>query len=109
MEIPLSVSALIDRIKEKCSVKELENIGVNQKTFSGWKMNERFPKSDDLFKISQYVGCTMEYLLTGTKIDDDYIFLSQKEQYLLNTYKKLSDEQKKALEVVLDAFNSTNQ
>ena len=99
-----SAPDMIERIKSITPLKELENIGISAGTISAWKTNNRPPRSDDLYKISQYCGCTMEYLLTGNKIDDDYIFLSAKEQEILNNYKKLSDDQKKSIENIIEAL-----
>lgn len=63
----LSASDMIDRIKSLVTAKELELIGINQKTLSSWKVRNIFPKSDDLYRIAKHLGVSMEYLLTGEK------------------------------------------
>lgn len=67
-----NIPEMIERIKERCALKELEPLGFSSATISTWKKNNRPPRSDDLYTISQYVGCTMEYLLTGKKDADSF-------------------------------------
>lgn len=100
----IAATNLIERIKEKCEIKDLESIGISAQVVSNWKSRNSIPKADDLYKIAQYLGCSMEYLLTGNAIDDDYIFLSAREQNLLNNYKKLDNEQKKNIEYIIEAL-----
>jgi len=97
-------SDIIERIKSKLTAKELENLGFTPQVISNWKSRNSIPKADDLYKIAQFLGCTMEYLLTGNKIDDDYIFLSNQEQKLLNNFKKLSDKEKDSVQNICEAL-----
>lgn len=108
MDFSLNPYELVIRIKEKITAKELEAIGINQKTLSAWKMKSIFPKSDDLFRISQHIGVSMEWLLTGEKMYMDELFLSEdqkqrfilsaRERELVENYKKLSDKEKTAVD-----------
>lgn len=110
----LSAKELIERIKEKISTKELEAIGINQKTLSAWKVRDSFPRSDDLFKIAQHIGVSMEYLLTGEKMYMDEIFLSEdekekfilssRERKLLKDYKLLTEKEKNSVSNLVEAL-----
>ena len=108
MDFDCKVSDMIDRIKEKCSLKELEPLGFASGTISNWKSNNTFPRSLDLFRIAQYIGVSMEWLLTGQKMYMDEIFLSEdekkqfilskRERDLIENYKLLSEKEKKAVD-----------
>lgn len=115
----ISVQELIERIKEKISAKELETIGINQKTLSAWKVRNSYPRSDDLFKIAQHIGVSMEYLLTGEKMYMDELFLSEdekekfilsgRERKLLEDYKLLSEKEKKGVSNLVEALTGKVQ
>ena len=99
-----SATELIERIKEFTPLKNLDVIGFSQNTINNWKFRNAIPKADDLYKIAQYCGCTMEYLLTGQKIDDDNIFLSAREQSLLHDYKLLDNDDKSSVDRICKAL-----
>lgn len=110
----ITANSLIERIKEKTNAKELETIGINQKTLSAWKTRNIFPKSDDLFKIAQYIGVSMEWLLTGQKMYMDELFLSEdekkqfilskRERELIENYKKLNEKEKHSIDLMIEAL-----
>lgn len=103
-----NIPEMIDRIKEHCALKELEPLGFSSATISTWKKNNRPPRADDLFRIAQYIGVSMEWLLTGQKMYMDEIFLSEdekkqfilskRERDLIENYKLLSEKEKKAVD-----------
>ena len=43
----------------------LQKIGISHQTVSQWSTKDRIPRADDLHKIANYLGVTMEFLLTG--------------------------------------------
>lgn len=98
-----SVSIIVDRIKAITSTKELEKIGISQQVISNWKSRNTFPKSDDLYKISQFLNVSMEYLLTGEDKENN---LSQDETELLTNYRKLQEHDKSMLQVMVSAMAS---
>ncbi len=110
MNFNLSVSDMIDRIKENCSLKSLEPLGFLSGTISNWKTKNTFPRSNDLFRISQHIGVSMEWLLTGEKMYMDELFLSEdqqerfvlslRERELIESYKKLNDKEKNAMDIL---------
>jgi transcriptional regulator with XRE-family HTH domain len=107
MNFNLNVSDMIDRIKENCSLKSLEPLGFLSGTISNWKTKNTFPRSNDLFRISQHIGVSMEWLLTGEKMYMDELFLtedqqkqfilSSRERELIETFKKLNEKEKNAV------------
>jgi transcriptional regulator with XRE-family HTH domain len=42
-----------------------KDTGISQVTLSDWKTGRSVPKVDKLQKIANYLGVTIEYLLTG--------------------------------------------
>lgn len=59
------------------------------------------PTFETAIKISEFLNCSMEYLLYGT----DSNGLSGEEKTLINDYRELSEDQKKAIQNVISAFN----
>ena len=70
----LNAIEVIERIKSLLSQKELNDLGFSANTVTNWKYRNTIPKSEDLYKIAQKIGVSMEYLLTGEfeeKISDE--------------------------------------
>lgn len=89
-----SAEEIIDRIKEHCSLTELESIGIPQSTFSKWKARNTIPRSDDLYRIAKYIGVSMEYLLTG---EDKNSELPEDLLELFNSFQRLSPKDREPL------------
>ncbi len=102
----LSINDLIERIKSIQPLKNLESIGFSQNTINNWKYRNTFPKSDDLYKISQFLNVSMEYLLTGEDKENN---LSQDETELLTNYRKLQEHDKSMLQVMVSAMASNKK
>ena len=62
----------------------LRKIGIAQQTISQWSTKDRVPRADDLLKIANYLGVSMEYLLTGEvkKLSDEEINIVYKVRML---------------------------
>ena len=71
---------MIERIKSKTTLKELEPLGFPSSTVSSWKTKNSFPKADDLYKIAKYLNVSMEWLLTGEETDIDLVYKSKYEE-----------------------------
>lgn len=97
----ISVCEIIDRIKRLRPIKDLEEIGISSSVVSNWKIRETIPRADDLYKISKFLGISMEYLLTGESTTDNF---DTPEKKLFEKINKLESKQKKALEVIIDAM-----
>lgn len=97
----ISVFEIIERIKTYKTIKDLEEIGISSALVSNWKTRETIPRADDLYKISKFLGVSMEYLLTGESTTDNF---DTPEKKLFEKINKLESKQKKALEVIIDAM-----
>lgn len=47
--------------------KVSKETGITQSTLSDWKRGRSTPKSDNMKKIADYFGVTVDYLMTGIK------------------------------------------
>lgn len=88
---------ITERIFVELSQKSIQQkdfaamINVNEKTVSAWKKNNSLPAADKLSNISDCLGVSLEYLLTGK---EKAVELSSAENRLLSAFKKLpTDEQ----------------
>lgn len=91
---------IIERIKNHCSLPELEKIGIPQSTFSKWKTRNTIPRSDDLYKIATYLNVSMEYLLTG----NDKQELPPDETEILKNYRLLDAHDKHSISLMIEAL-----
>ena len=59
-----------DTLKEKgfTATQMCTAIGLKQSTLSGWKSNDRQPLSEWISPISQFLGVSSDYLLTGVNM-----------------------------------------
>ena len=97
----ITAQEIIDRIKSICEIKDLENIGISAQVISNWKSRNSIPKADDLYKISLYLHCTMEYLLTGKDFENK---LPDDELELLTNYRLLDDHDKHSMLLMIEAL-----
>ena len=97
-----SVLDIIERIKNQLSVKELESLGYTPQIISNWKSRNTIPRSDDLYKIAQAIGVSMEYLLTG----NDEKELPPDKIELLKNYDLLSDDLKAIINIQIAALTA---
>ena len=86
--------------QKKLSQKEFaKRIEVNEKTVSAWKKNNSLPPVDKISKISDCLGVTINYLLTGEEekpvIQQSQNFqqINSREKELLKYFKMLSNEE----------------
>ena len=71
--------------------KELaEFIGAGTSTISQWKDGNRNPSSELLIPICEFLGVSVEYILTGN--DQEYPRLSQADQELIHWLHLLNEE-----------------
>lgn len=50
-----------------------EETGIKGSTFYGWKTGKYTPKQEKLQKIADYLGVSLEYLMTGEEPEGYYI------------------------------------
>lgn len=75
---------------KKLSQKELGlHINTSDKTISAWKANNSLPPADKLVGISEFLGISLEYLITGeeTNISSN---LTESELKMLNLFSELT-------------------
>ena len=66
-------------------------IEVNEKTVTAWKKNNSLPPADKLSKISECLGVSFDYLLTGKEYSGNA--LTENERELLEYFGKLTERQ----------------
>lgn len=93
-------------LKEKrLTQKELaEDLGLRRPTLSDWKKNGAVPAGDICIRIADYLGVSVEWLVTGKEAA-----LSSEERTLLKQWKVLSEEQKDTIRTLLDKWVSEHQ
>lgn len=64
-------------------------IDIPSSTFRTWKKGA-CPSADNLYKVAQYFGVSVEYLLTGN--NSPATQLNDKETELLNNYRSINQE-----------------
>ena len=69
-------------------VKMSEDIGLPKHLVAQWKQRGTIPSADIAFKIAQYLGTTVEYLVTGTESNE----YKNKYDYLKSSMQKLLEE-----------------
>lgn len=102
------MSDVVDRIDALLAQRNenrnhLRNVGIMQQTISGWSRHDRMPRADDLLKIADYLGVSMEYLLTG-----EVKKLTADEVNIIYKIRMLTTEQKDILQNQLDYMVSVN-
>lgn len=78
----------------------VNNLGIPDSTVRGWWAKDSIPALDVAFKVANFLNVSMEYLITGQ--------VSKEKKLEKNTLEKkidrLSAEQKKAVETLIDSF-----
>lgn len=101
----------LKKIREKRNINQLKlamDIGITQESISKYETDNAFPSKDVLIKLSNYLNCSIDYLLdrtdnptiNNTKISTE----DEKLENLIFRYKRLSDENKNKLEGCLLAL-----
>ena len=72
------------RIASACKARNLtqeqlaERSGVSYQTISSAELNKKFLRAENIIKISQALGVSADYLLTGNRNEQDYTTLNGK-------------------------------
>lgn len=97
--------------------------GISQSSLSDWKLGKVTPKTDNMKKIADYFGVSLEYLMTGeekeggetyylnedtTKIAQD-IFENKELRLLFDTARNAEPEDLKAVHNILLALKRKEQ
>ena len=94
----------IDRIKVLCKQKNItiqqleKELGEKPSSISKTSSNS---KAEKLYKIAQYFGVSMEFLIAGIEPAAG-VFLSREEVDIISAYRKLSEPEKNIVAKSLD-------
>ena len=62
-----------------------DNLGIRRQIFTEWKTNGNLPRMDIATKIAQFLGVSVEYLLTG--INEEKNSITDEEMEIVNKYR----------------------
>lgn len=90
---------IIDRIYElfdetgKKPYRLCKILGITQSTFSTWKTRHKNPPAEYMKKIADYLGVSLEYLMTGEE-NPEYRYTTAQEDELLELFRALPPEKR---------------
>lgn len=96
------IDALLKERNEK-RLSLAERCGFSLQSITEWSRRNSMPSADKVFAIADYLGVTIEWLLTG-KEDSG---LSAKDRDLLRKYNSLSDRDKRAVDALIASLLSS--
>lgn len=96
---------IFELLKQKdMSQKEFsERTGISQSTISDWKRKKTNPAADKILKICEVLQVSPSELLEEDEIEankkrsGDYVLFSKDERFLVESYRKLEQNQKERL------------
>lgn len=92
-----------ERLKESLKntgytvTKITEELGFSKNVITNY-FNGRIPTGENLYKLSQFCGKSMEYLLTGKDTSN----LTQEEQKIIEMYNQLTEKNKGKIELLIE-------
>lgn len=111
----INMSVVVERIKNICSIKELEKIGVHKGTVSAWRVNNSIPKIDIILSVAQFLNVSVEWLLTGSDKSLNIKLMeavndvmnnesSESESNMINNYRKLDEKSREVIDIIIEKF-----
>lgn len=100
---------IVDRIdnllKERgeSRVSLAEALEIKPQNISAWYTRGTIPAGDICLKIAEYLGVSVEWLLTGKESG-----LTSEERKILSIWNSLSDDQKHNASILFDAWTAEN-
>ncbi len=105
----------VERIDKKLKEKNIkrvgmcEDIGIDTSIMTAWKKRGTIPAADICLKIAEYLGTSVEYLVTGKEKDLSSVDLTQEEEEVLDVWENLNDFQKNTIKTLLESYKKENQ
>lgn len=105
----------VERIDEKLKEKNIkrvgmcEDVGIDTSIMTAWKKRGTIPAADICLKIAEYLGTSVEYLVTGKEKDSGSVALTAEEENVLNIWEDLNDFQKNTIKTLLESYKKENQ
>lgn len=105
----------VERIDEKLKEKNIkrvgmcEDVGIDTSIMTAWKKRGTIPAADICLKIAEYLGTSVEYLVTGKEKNLSSVELTQEEEEVLDVWEDLNDFQKNTIKTLLESYKKENQ
>lgn len=94
-------------IEKKINSKQLGlAIGVQGASITGWKKGS-YPRADTAVKIAQFLGVSVEWLVTGRDAVSETF--SREEVEVVRRWRAIKDEDRQTLALLLDTFYGKTQ
>ncbi len=78
-----------------------KHLGKAQSTISQWLTQDRPIPSEFIIPICEYLGCSVDWLLTGDEKRKRYLFNSSDEQIFIDLFRQLSAKDKEEIEELI--------
>lgn len=104
-----NIQKLLDD-KNKTQVWLAVELGVSKETINQYIRGTIKPRQDMLIKMSEIFGTSIDYILgiTDNPIPND-LTLNNRENNLLNNYRKLSESEKQKVEAYIEGIMDTKK
>lgn len=102
-------SARIDSLLSQNNLKRIDLVratGINEATIRGW-IRGSVPSAEAAYKVAQYFGVTVEWLVTGKSNEEiKEINISEEESALIDIFRHLDDRDKNAVITLAKSLES---
>ena len=101
---------IVKRITQVCDEKRIvrksvsEALGLPDNCFSNWSARGTVPAGDICLRIADYLGVSVEWLITGKEKEENG--LSLEERHLLTLWAHLTSEQKDTISTLLEKWEA---
>lgn len=101
-----------EKLKDEMSYQDItqkelsEKTGISINTIRGWFSKKVHPDLDSAYKIAQTLKQPLEYFLSNDPFLPNNFHLPSREIELLENYRKLSDKEKKTIDLATQTLAS---
>lgn len=94
-----------DKLKDEMAFQDItqkelsEKTGISINTIRGWFSKKVLPDLESAYKISQVLKQPLEYFINNDIFQSNNFHLPTREIQLLENYRKLSDKEKKTIDI----------